>query len=141
MPAAIDRALRVKLVQAHAEGRSYASLAREHNLAYNTVRSICIRYSAEGEAGLQPRYAACGPKTVNHDRLIYRAACALKRAHPGWGAALIRLHLDERYGQDYRIPALRTLQLWFSKRDLKPAESAPPERSKKEPPASTMYGK
>ncbi len=140
MPAAIDRALRVKLVQAHAEGRSYSSLARQYNVAYNTVRTLCIRHAREGEAGLVPRYQACGPKAIKHEPLLYRAACYLKRRHGQWGASMIRLQLQERY-PEHTIPAVRTMQTWFKNAGLKVPRSRVPRQEKKEPEPSTRSGK
>lgn len=132
MPAAIDMALRRTIVRERAAGRSYASLARQFGLAYNTVRTVCRRYVQEGESGLVPHYDACGPKSVKHDRLIYRAACALKRHHPRWGAALIRLKLEQRYSER-PLPAVRTMQTWFKRAGLNLPRSKPPRAGKKAP--------
>ena len=140
MPVAIDLARRRKLVQAYEQGHSYARLAQEFHLAYNTVRTLCIRYVRDGESGIVPRYGACGPQEVKHDPLIYRAACYLKRRHPKWGAALIRLHLEDRY-PDRRIPAVRTMQTWFKRARLQAPRSQAPREEKKAPSGFTRSGK
>jgi hypothetical protein len=48
---------------------------------------------------------------------MQRAALWLKRLHPGWGAALIRLVLKERYRRAC-LPGERTLQRWFHRAGL-----------------------
>ena len=130
MPAALPLATRRKIVQGHQAGKSYAELARDFDLAYGTVRTLCRRVAAEGDDGLRPRYDRCGAKRPQADPLIYRAACWLKRTHPRWGAALIRLNLEARY-PERAIPAVRTLQRWFKKAGLQPPRSKPPPKQKR----------
>lgn len=105
------------------------ALARQFKVAYNTVRTLYLRYEHEGEAGLVPRYAHCGQTGIRFDPLLYRAACWLKRLHPSWGAAFIRLQLERRY-PDRALPAVRTMQSWYRAAGLAPRGSTVPESPK-----------
>ena len=59
------------LVEAHLrEGRSVASLARDHGLHRSWIYKLLARYRAEGEAGLAPRSKRpLQPATVVTDEL------------------------------------------------------------------------
>ena len=129
MPAALSLATRRRLVKAYRAGQSYSALAENFGVAYNTVRTLCQRFDLEGEAGLQPRYDRCGPRTICSDPLLYRAALWLKRRHPRWGAPFIQLQLERRY-PDRKLPAVRTLQAWFKAQGLSPQRSKPPKADK-----------
>lgn len=130
MATALSMATRRGIIQGYRSGKSYAALAKEFNVAYQSVRTLCQRVEAEGEVGLRPRYDRCGPPGPHSDPLIYRAACLLKRRHPRWGAAFIRLQLEARYGPEKPLPAVRTMQHWFKEEGLQPPRSKPPKTKK-----------
>lgn len=112
MGLATNQPLRQQIVILRQNGQSYTQIGQDLGLHYNTVRQIYRRYEAEGQAGLKPRYAKCGKTGVCSSHLYYRASLWLKRRHPKWGAPLILLLLEERYGRD-QAPSVRTLQRWF----------------------------
>jgi transposase len=110
----LSMTLRLLLVEQHLQGHSLAQLARTHQLSYATVRALWQRFQARGREGLAPDYSPCGRPGPRPDDPLYRAARYLKFLHRFWGAPLIRLKLEQRYGP--AIPSVRTLQRWF-KRD------------------------
>ncbi len=130
MGAALPFSTRRQIISDYQAGDAYTDLAARYGVAYHTVRTLCRRFDEEGEPGLRPRYARCGPKTVRSDALIYRAACTLKRRHPKWGAAFIRLQLEQRY-PGKPLPAVRTMQTWFKNKGLQPARSKLPKAEKR----------
>lgn len=106
-------ALRFAIVQKKAQGHSLLQISEQLHLSYSTVRNIYQRYQREGPAGLTPRYNHCGVKCRSDKaRLLQRAALWLKRLHPRWGAAWIRLQLQQRYGPRL-LSSERSLQRWF----------------------------
>jgi hypothetical protein len=109
-----------------------AVVAAELDLAYYSVRTIWRRYRDGGVAALPPDYARCGRTGIRGPRLIYRAACWLRRRHPTWGAGLIRAKLVDRY-PDEPIADERTLRRWFAAAGLTrpppPPRAAPPPRA------------
>ena len=112
MPKPVPGAVRQVIVQRHQQGEALETIADELGMSFWTVRNIWRGYRDRGEAGLRPAYENCGRKGVRSARLIYRAALWLKRAHPTWGAGLIRLLIEEKWpGQ--AVPHERTLQRWF----------------------------
>lgn len=127
MGATLPYATRRSIIEGYLNGTSCAALAREFHVAYATARVLCRRFDAEGEAGLLPHH--CGATGIRSDRLLYRAACFLKRRHPDWGAPLIRLLLEQRY-PERALPGVRTMQTWFKDRGLVPLRSKPPKPQK-----------
>lgn len=105
-------ALRLLVVEHHLQGHSLAEIARTNKLSYTTVRACWHRFKRRGREGLAPDYSRCGRPGPRPDDLIYRAACYLKFLHRRWGAPLIHLKLEQRYGQE-DLPSVRTLQRWF----------------------------
>ena len=133
MGAAIDLQKRREILAAYAAGASMIAVAARFDVAYQTVRTLCQRVAADGEAALTPRYDRCSKTGLRSEPLYYRAACWLKRLHPGWGAPLIRLKLVERYATDdmtVSIPAVRTMQVWFRSKGLSRRRSRPPQPPK-----------
>jgi hypothetical protein len=130
MPCAIPLAVRQQIIELKTKGRSLRSIAQEQHLCYATLLRLWKRYKAEGIKGLTPYYNNCGPAAGSRCApLIYRAAVWLKRCHPDWGAAFIRVMLQDCY-KDLTVPAERTLQQWFSDKQLyKPKSSFPPVHS------------
>jgi len=126
-PTPLDTRLRV--LRLHRDGHADAAIARELGLNPRTVATLLRRVADHGDDGLQPRYDRCGPRGPRAHPLLQRAALTLKRRHPTWGAPLIHLLLSERYGDRFsgRIPAVRTLQLWFRRAGLTRPRSRPPK--------------
>jgi transposase len=112
MPQATPVPIRQKIVMRHEAGESLAQIASEMKLSYDTVRGIWRRYRDRGEKGLKPDYDQCGQKGPRAPKLVHRAAIWLKRAHPKWGATLIKLLIEDKW-PTLPVPHERTLQRWF----------------------------
>lgn len=112
MGTALPLPLRLQIVQQKSNGKNLRAIARETQLSYTTVRRIWKRYRAKGTEGLAPDYDKCNSAGPRCAPVIQRASLWLRRVHPDWGAAFIRLQLQNRYGEQ-RIPVERTLQRWF----------------------------
>jgi hypothetical protein len=115
MGGALPMHIRSLIIEALSKGdTTLLALSRQQGLSYSTVRKLWQRYKAEGAAGIKPHYERCGPHQPKTEALIYRCALWLKRHHPGWGAALIRVIVQDRYGSTVAsLPSVRTLQCWF----------------------------
>lgn len=109
--------IRQQIVAAHAKGKKLIDIADEQKLSYSTVRNIWKRYKQSGVEGLIAHYHRCGPQGTKSDAIIYRASLWLKRCHRDWGAAMIRIVLQERYAERL-IPSERTMQRWFKSAGL-----------------------
>jgi transposase-like protein len=110
MPAAKGMAVRREIVNRREAGESLAQIGREVGVAYGTVRNVWRQYEEEGQ--LEPGYDRCRHTEVRKARAVYERAVEMKRAHPSWGAGLIRVELAEAVaGPD--LPSKRTLQRWF----------------------------
>lgn len=115
MPSALPMDVRQRIIELKNKGNSLQSIVNELYLCYATVQRLWKRYKAEGASGLSPHYDKCGSCAAGTSRsapLIYRATVWLKRLHPEWGAALIRISVQDRY-KDTVVPSERTLQRWF----------------------------
>src|SRR3954471_14752713 len=120
MPGALPMDVRQHIIELKDKGNSLQSIVNELHLCYATVQRLCKRYKAEGSGGLPPLYNKCGPSGAKVSRfapLIYRATLWLKRCHPEWGAAMIRVSVQLRY-KDMAVPSERTLQRWFKTQHL-----------------------
>lgn len=84
-----DALLRHKIVAERAKGLSFTVLSAQYGIGYNTVRSICHRYSSEGEAGLIPRTANSGRRTTPQSELAFRLVRLISHKHPTWGIPYI----------------------------------------------------
>ena len=99
------------LVEAHLkEGRSVASLARDHGLHRSWIYKLLARYQREGEAGLAPRSRRphSSPMALNEE-LEERILEIRKELFDGGfdaGAETIRVHL-EREGRD--LPSVSSI--------------------------------
>jgi hypothetical protein len=126
MPSALPLIVRQQIIELKTKGSSLRSIAKDQHLCYATLLRLWRRYKAEGTPGLTPHYSNCGPALGPRCApLIYRAAVWLKRCHPDWGAAFIRVILQDCY-KELTVPAERTLQQWFSNKKLyKPKSSFP----------------
>src|SRR4051812_33520950 len=115
MPGALPMDVRQHIIELKNKGNRLQTIVNELHLCYATVQRLWKRYKAEGPGGLTPHYNRCGPSTAGTPRwaaLIYRESLWLKRCHPDWGAALIRVSMQDRY-KDQAVPSERTLQRWF----------------------------
>ena len=129
MPAALPVPLRERMVQLHEQGHLLTEIAQQLALRYATVRTWWRRYRKEGTAGLVPRYDRCGPKGSQQPD-IQQAALTLKRAHPTWGAGLIRVELRRQFPAP-SLPQVRALQRWFRAAGLQPSRARQPPVSRK----------
>lgn len=112
MPQALAVAQRQTIVERHLAGDALSAIARDLDRSPWTVRTIWRRYRDRGEAGLIPDYAACGRPGPRHAAALYATALALRRAHPGWGAGLIRTELAGSFpGQP--LPHEATVRRWL----------------------------
>jgi transposase len=112
MPRALAVDVRQTIVERHLAGATLGAIAEELELSPDTVRTIWRRYRDRGAAGLIPDYAACGRPGPRYPADLYETALEMRRAHPGWGSALIRLELADRF-PDQPLPHEATLRRWF----------------------------
>jgi transposase len=111
--------MRRLIIEQKSEGKTLAAISECYHLSYTTVCRVYRRYKEEGASGLLPHYNRCGHHPFSpHRALLRRAALWLKRLHPLWGAAFIRLQLQKRYR--CKLPCERTLQRWFQNTGLQP---------------------
>ena len=126
MPLAQSTTVRRRIVEAHQKGQSLKAIAQKENLSYSSVLGYWRRYRQRGLEGLAPDYQHCGRSGPVNDDLMYRAARYLKYLHRQWGAALIRLKLEQRYPKA-SLPSVRTLQRWFKRAHLTPLRKRLPK--------------
>lgn len=124
MPQAVAVPLREVIIERHQQGESLKGIAAGLGLSYWTVRTLWRRYRDRGAAGLKPDYERCRQGGPRSSRLVYRAACALKRRHPRWGAGVIRVVIQRKWPGE-GVPHERTLQRWFR------AAGVPPKRPRR----------
>lgn len=97
MAQAKEASLRLKIIAGRGEGASYAALARDYKVNYHTVRTLCLRYEAQGESALRPNYSKCGRRVEAGHEKCFRLVRLLKRLHPSWGVPYIIARIKERY--------------------------------------------
>ena len=129
MSKALSILKRKRKIKDRQTGMSFAAIAEKHKTSYQAVRRLCRRFEQEGEAGIKPRYARCGPQGIQSDPFIYRVCLWLKRLHRNWGAPLILLKLKHRYPEK-KLPNERTLQIWFRQAGLNVPRSKHPKEEK-----------
>lgn len=122
MPSALSCCMRQHIIEQKSKGMSLVDIAEQNHLSYSTVRNIYKRFKTDGLQALAPHYNNCGSSSPKYDVAIYRAAVWLKRHHQDWGAALIRIVLQERYA-DAVLPGERTFQRWFKARGVSKVKS------------------
>lgn len=109
MPAPIENAKRIEIVQRHEQGESLRSISDEMGMSYETVKHLWQHWRREGR--IEPNYEQSRRRGTRRYGNVYTAAVEMKRAHRRWGAPLIRLKLaDEGLSP---VPSVRTLQRWF----------------------------
>ena len=69
---------------------------------------------------MMPAYSDCGAATPKPPEALVQAALDLRRAHPSWGAGLIRVILRRQFPHQ-SLPVVRTLQRWWERAGLAPA--------------------
>lgn len=104
---------RVEIVERHLAGETLAQIAKSLNLSVYTVRHWWRAYRHGGWAALEPQ--AKGPPPVGplgrFDPMVKYVALRLKREHPTWGTAILRLHMQRRPSlQGHRLP--KDTALW-----------------------------
>jgi len=129
MGIALSLAKRQQIIKCWESVKNFAHIARQHQVAYHTIRTLCKRFEQLGKDGIQSRYGNCGPKGIKSDPLIYRASLWLKRLHPKWGAPFIRMKLEQRY-KKRKIPCERTFQIWFRAAGFNVPKSQEPREAK-----------
>jgi transposase len=125
MPQALAVAVRQTIVERHLAGASLPAIARALGRSPWTVRTVWRRYRDGGEAGLPPHYAAGGRPGPRHAPALYEAVLTLRRAHPGWGAGLIRTEVAARFPAQ-RPPHEATVRRWLRQAGLSRPPSPPP---------------
>ena len=118
MPAPIPYADREEIIRRKQEGQTLGAIAQALGYSYWGVRKIWRQYRERGKAGLKTAYRR-GPGPIRKREAVYQQALALKRAHPGWGAGLIRSVLLEQWPEE-EVPSERTLQRWWRRAGLSP---------------------
>jgi hypothetical protein len=130
MPRATELSLRLALDRMVRLKATASEIARQLDLPLSTVRGLILRAVQGGTdhspAALQPRYHACGPRSLT-DPPALKTAMELRQQHPRWGAGRIRVELV-RMDLRYEIPSVRTIQRWLRLRDLAPAPPGRPRR-------------
>ena len=125
MPRALPLPVRQQIVLRHQQGERLKQIALSEGIAYRTVLGCWRRYRDLGEEGLAIHYDRCGPQEPKFPKQQIEAALALKRAHPRWGAGLIRLQLAKQFANQ-PLAAERTLQTWFREAGLQPVRAVQP---------------
>jgi hypothetical protein len=117
MPQAVPEPLRREIVRRHQAGETLAAIAVSMQLPFDTVRGLWRRFRKQGEVAFVPDYHRCAHPGPRGDPQIYAQALAYKRAHPSFGAGVIRLILSEWFAER-SLPHPRTFQLWFQQAGL-----------------------
>jgi transposase len=120
MPKPVPIPVRRKLFQLAQEGQAVAHLAVHFGLPARTVRHLLKRFAQRGEAAVRPDYHLPLWLPQAYSAKIREAALAVRRAHPTWGAELIRIALCQRQPRG-AWPSARTLRRWFQAAGLGPA--------------------
>ena len=115
MPAAKPLSIRAEIVRRRERGERFVTIARTMGLSYDTVRNIWRHWQEHGQ--LAPNYRACSKPGPRKAVAVWETALQLKRAHPRWGAVMIRAQLQGQFS-DVALPSERTLQVWFRQAGL-----------------------
>jgi hypothetical protein len=86
-------------------------------LVPRTVRQLVQRLRTRGPNALATSYPNRAYAHPPPFRALIEEALQLRRAHPTWGAGLVRVLLHRRYPAAPN-PAERTLQRWFRRAEL-----------------------
>lgn len=97
--------------------RPASEVAARFDLSERSVRRLFLRFEQVGEAGIENGYQRCG---MQLDADWKQRAAWLREDHPGWGAEMIRLCLQEQHAGQ-QLPSARTIQRWLKELELNPA--------------------
>src|SRR4051812_24189514 len=111
MPKPIPVPLRQKLWERARRGETTASLARAYDLSPRTVPHSLKRLRDRGPAALSPDYRPPTRLPQAYPADVRRAALALRRDHPTWGATL-RTAQPRRRPRRVADRASRPQQTW-----------------------------
>jgi hypothetical protein len=120
MPRPVPLPLRQAVWRRCQDGQDGPAIATALGLAPRTVRRLLRRFRSGAQDALSPSYGRCGQATPKPAGSLVHAALDLRRAHPTWGAGLIRVML-RRQLPGAPLPAVRTLQRWLLRAGLSPA--------------------
>jgi transposase len=118
MPRPIPVPVRETIFRLWQRGQDAPQIAASLGLPGSTVYRLLRRFRRDGAAGIPPDYRHPAADAAPPDAV--RAALDLRREHPTWGAALIRVQLLDEAPQR-PVPSERTLQRRFARADLAPA--------------------
>jgi hypothetical protein len=122
MPPPIPMPVRQVIVQRTAQGQSAGFIARCLGLVPRSVRRLVQRLRVRGPNALATSYPSRPYPHPPQFHILVDEALQLRRAHPTWGAGLVRVLLHRHYPKA-PLPAERTLQRWFQRAGLIPAPS------------------
>ena len=122
MPPPIPVPVRQLIIQRAKQGQSAGLIASSLGLASRTVRRLVQRVRRQGPNALATSYPRRPYSHPPQFRALVEEALQLRRAHPTWGAGLVRVLLRRHYPAA-SLPAERTLQRWFRRAGLIPAPS------------------
>jgi hypothetical protein len=114
--------VRQLIVQRAAQCQSADWIARCLGLVPRTVRRLMQRLRLRGPNALATSYPSRPYPHSPQFRALIEEALQLRRAHPTWGAGVVRVLLHRHYPAN-PIAAERTLQRWFRRAELLPAPS------------------
>lgn len=120
MPAPTPLPLRRALWRRARQGQATATIARALGLSPRTVRRLRRRALDVADDALGPDYTACGRRRSAAAEALRQQVLELRRAHPTWGAGLLRVLLAQEHPPAI-VPCERTLQRWLSAAGLGPA--------------------
>lgn len=109
MPGPIENQIREIIIQRHEDGETLRSISEELNLSYETVKHLWQHWRKTGH--IEPSYERAKERGTRQYQAIYEQVIQLKREHPRWGAALIRVELQKAGFKP--LPSVRTMQRWF----------------------------
>jgi hypothetical protein len=122
-------ATRESIICQRKSGVSMAEISETLNISYDSVRTMCKRYSeshlpeSDLKSVLTPHYSNCGPKREKWSSDIVDIVLFTKTEHPRWGAPRLLVDLERQLpGQP--LPSIRTVERWFRKNNL----SKPPRQ-------------
>lgn len=109
MAKALDVGVRGKIIHCKSQGMKMSQIAREFGINYNTVRTLCKSYEAEGSSGLLPKYRNCGRRVAVEDEKAFRLVRLLKHLHPLWGVPYIVQQIEHKF-PDLPVQSIRHYQ-------------------------------
>ena len=95
MPAPVPVPVRQLVFQRWQKGEPVSKLAQQLALSQRTVRHLVRRFAKHGQQALLPDYARCATNMKTRNDGVFQQVLSLRQQHPGWGAGLIRVHLQE----------------------------------------------